>query len=224
MGVYETEAISDADMAWEIIGEKRPDLVVLSVSSIESEVYFLSHRMKADSEKATIPLVLLISSQMKGELEAVGADDACLVKPITRELLQKRLRMLLAGELSDEMEKEEAASVSLTLDQQLLANAASYVEENISRSDLSVEEMARHIGMSRAHLYKRLMAVSGRTPVEFIRDIRLKRAAELLKDSRYNVSEVAYQVGFNHPKYFSKYFLEVYGVLPSVYQGKGKKG
>ena len=223
-GVYETEAIDDADMAWEIIGETRPDLVVLSVSSIDSEVYFLSHRMKADSEKTTIPLVLLISSQMKDELEAVGADDVCLVKPITRELLQKRLRMLLAGEVSDEMEKEEAVSVPLTADQQLLANATSYVEENISRPDLSVEEMARHIGMSRAHLYKRLMAVSGRTPVEFIRDIRLKRAAELLKDSRFNVSEVAYQVGFNHPKYFSKYFSEVYGVLPSVYQGKGRKG
>jgi len=132
--------------------------------------------------------------------------------------------MLLAGEVSDEMEKEEAVSVPLTADQQLLANATSYVEENISRPDLSVEEMARHIGMSRAHLYKRLMAVSGRTPVEFIRDIRLKRAAELLKDSRFNVSEVAYQVGFNHPKYFSKYFSEVYGVLPSVYQGKGRKG
>ena len=75
---------------------------------------------------------------------------------------------------------------------------------NISRSDLSVEELSRELGMSRVNLYKRLVAMTGKTPIEFIRVIRLKHAAKLLRETRMNISEVAYQVGFNNPKYFTK--------------------
>ncbi len=74
--------------------------------------------------------------------------------------------------------------------------------------------------MSRVHLYKKLLSITGKTPIEFIRTIRLKRAAQLLRESQLNISEVAYQVGFNNPKYFSKYFKEEFGMLPSAYQDK----
>ena len=97
------------------------------------------------------------------------------------------------------------------------------MEANISRSDLSVEELSHELGMSRVHLYKKLLQITGKTPIEFIRIIRLKRAAQLLRESQQNVSEVAYQVGFNNPKYFSKYFKDEFGVLPSVYQEKEGK-
>ena len=159
---------------------------------------------------------------MKDELEAVGMDDVCLLKPITKEHLQKRLQLLLAGDDEQAVDALTATMTQseLTVEEKLMADAARYVEENISRPDLSVEEMARQMGMSRAHLYKCLMVACGKTPIEFIRAIRLKQAAELLKDSRYNVSEVAYQVGFNNPRYFAKYFAEAYGVLPSAYQEK----
>jgi AraC-like DNA-binding protein len=98
-----------------------------------------------------------------------------------------------------------------------------YVESNISRSDLSVEELSRELGMSRVNLYKRLVAMTGKTPIEFIRVIRLKRAAQLLRDSQLHVSEIAFQVGFNNPKYFSRYFKEEFGVLPSAYQEREDK-
>jgi AraC-like DNA-binding protein len=88
----------------------------------------------------------------------------------------------------------------------------------MDRADLSVEELSRHLGMSRVHLYKRMRQITGKTPIEFIRVLRLKRAAQLLRESQQNVSEIAYQVGFNNPKYFSSYFKEEFGVLPSVYQ------
>jgi len=93
----------------------------------------------------------------------------------------------------------------------------------MERADLSVEELSRHLGMSRVHLYKRMRQVTGKTPIEFIRVLRLKRAAQLLRESQLNVSEIAYQVGFNNPKYFSTYFKEEFGVLPSVYQEKEGK-
>ncbi len=219
---FKVTPTTDAEAAWNSIVAQHPDVVLLSVSSIDSETYFLCHRLKADESTAHIPVVLLISKRMKDELEAVGMDDVCLLKPITKEHLQKRLQLLLAGDDEQAVDALTATMTQseLTVEEKLMADAARYVEENISRPDLSVEEMARQMGMSRAHLYKCLMVACGKTPIEFIRAIRLKQAAELLKDSRYNVSEVAYQVGFNNPRYFAKYFAEAYGVLPSAYQEK----
>lgn len=115
----------------------------------------------------------------------------------------------------------DAETSLATADERFIDHAVKYVEDNISRSDFSVEELSRQLGMSRVHLYKKLLAITGKTPIEFIRVIRLKRAAQLLCESRQNISEIAYKVGFNNPKYFSKYFKEEYGVLPSVYQEKG---
>lgn len=105
-------------------------------------------------------------------------------------------------------------------DEKLINHAMKYVEDNMARSDLSVEELSHELGMSRVNLYKKLVALTGKTPIEFIRVIRLKRAAELLRQKKQNVSEIAYLVGFNNPKYFSKYFKEEYGVLPSAYQNR----
>jgi AraC-like DNA-binding protein len=76
--------------------------------------------------------------------------------------------------------------------------------------------------MSRVHLYKKLLSLTGKSPIEFIRTIRLQRAAQLLEKSQLTVSEIAYQVGFNNPKYFSKYFKDEFNVLPSAY-ASGKK-
>jgi AraC-like DNA-binding protein len=107
-----------------------------------------------------------------------------------------------------------------SMDEKLINHAVKYVEDNIARSDLSVEELSKELGMSRVHLYKKLLAITGKTPIEFIRIIRLKRAAQLLRGSQQNISEIAYQVGFNNPKYFSRYFKEEFGILPSAFQYK----
>ena len=79
--------------------------------------------------------------------------------------------------------------------------------------------MSEAMNMSRVHLYKRLTAITGMTPSEFIRDIRLRHAEQLILKSQLSVSEISYKVGFNNPRYFSKYFREKYGVIPSQYKG-----
>ncbi|NJO89312.1 MAG: helix-turn-helix transcriptional regulator [Chloroflexia bacterium] len=91
------------------------------------------------------------------------------------------------------------------------------MEKNIDEPKFSVEDLSAELGMSRVYLYKKLLAITGKTPVEFIRIIRLKRGAQLLEKSQMNVAEVAYAVGFNSPRYFSKYFKDEYGVLPKAY-------
>lgn len=150
-----------------------------------------------------------------------------MTKPFNVEVLILRMRKLidLYGKRRQRLriEPEPSRIVITSLDEQLVADAIKYVEANIGRSDLSVEELSRELGMSRVHLYKKLSQITGKTPIEFIRIIRLKRAAQLLRESQRNVSEIAYQLGFNNPKYFSKYFRDEFGVLPSVYQEREGK-
>jgi AraC-like DNA-binding protein len=96
------------------------------------------------------------------------------------------------------------------------------VERNLDNADISVETMAEELGMSRVHLYKKLTAITDLTPSEFIRQIRLRHAEQLLSKSQLTVAEVAYKVGFNNPRYLSKYFKEMYGVMPSEYKNRNK--
>ncbi len=105
-----------------------------------------------------------------------------------------------------------------SLDEKLVKAATDYVENNLDNVDISVETMAEQLNMSRVHLYKRLTSVTGLTPSEFIRQIRLRHAEQLLAKSQLTVAEVAYRVGFNNPRYFSKYFKAMYGVMPSEYK------
>jgi AraC-like DNA-binding protein len=90
----------------------------------------------------------------------------------------------------------------------------------MSNPGFSVDRLAKEIGMSRVHLYKKLTSLTGKSPIEFIRVIRLKRAARLLEKSQMSIAEIAYQVGFNNPKYFARYFREEYRMLPSEYVSK----
>lgn len=104
------------------------------------------------------------------------------------------------------------------LDDPLVEKAVKYVETNIQRPDLSVELVSAHLDVSRVYLYKKIKSATGLTPIEFIRLIRLRRAAWMLRQGGVTVSEVAGRVGFNSPRNFSKYFRDEFGVLPSAYQ------
>lgn len=104
------------------------------------------------------------------------------------------------------------------VDQQLLEKATRLVEEHLDDSDFSVEQLAVELGMSRGHLYKRLTDITGKTPIEFIRIVRIKQGRQLLERSGEGVQQVAWRVGMS-PKQFSKYFKEAYGILPSEFKG-----
>jgi len=122
------------------------------------------------------------------------------------------------GKLKPEIRELEIVS----LDEKLVKAATDYVENNLDNADISVETMAEAMNMSRVHLYKKLTAITDLTPSEFIRQIRLRHAEQLLSKSQLTVAEVAYKVGFNNPRYLSKYFKEMYGVMPSEYKNRQK--
>lgn len=166
-------------------------------------------------------LTARLSTQAKIEGMTSGADDY-ITKPFNFDLLNLRIynpiKWRHATPIGKKVEPEIKQIEVTSVDEQLVKDATKYVEDNLSNTDLSVEMMSTHLGMSRVNLYKRMLSVTGKTPSEFIRAIRLMHAESLLREGKYNVSEVAYKVGFNNPRYFSKYFSEAYGIYPSQYK------
>ena len=226
---FTVRVATNGEEALKMIPEVKPDLIVSDLMMPVMDGNELCRRVKADKKTADIPFVLLTAKQSvenKVEGLTIGADDY-VTKPFNMEVLVLRMRKLI--DLSSRhrshgyIDPEPSEIVITSLDEKLIGDAIKYVEKNIARSDLSVEELSHELGMSRAHLYKKLLQITGKTPIEFIRVIRLKRAAQLLRESQQNVSEIAYQLGFNNPKYFSKYFKDEFGVLPSVYQEREGK-
>jgi len=104
-----------------------------------------------------------------------------------------------------------------SIDEQFLQKAIAIVEKKMSDGDFTVQELSREMGMSRTLLYKKILTLTGKPPLDFIRSLRLKRAALLLGKSQLTVSEITFRVGFKDPKYFRKQFLKEFGVLPSMY-------
>ena len=207
-----------------------PDLIVSDIMMPELNGIEMCREIKGDPRTSHIPIVMLTArtaEEQKIEGFASGANDY-VTKPFNFEILQSRIRNLIAQR--DAFRKNfhkqidvKTASVEITsLDEKLIKKAIQVVEENIGEPDFSVEKFSRELGMSRVHLYKKLLSLTGKSPIEFIRTIRLQRAAQLLQKSQLSVSEIAYQVGFNNPKYFSKYFKDEFNVLPSAYANGSK--
>ena len=227
---YRVKLAVNGNEAWEMMQEELPDLVISDVMMPQMDGNELCRLIKQDKRTAHIPVILLTARQnTEAKLEGLqtGADDY-VTKPFNMTILVLRIRKLI--ELSryhrvtqGMIDPVPSEIVITSLDEKLIEKAIKYVEDNMSRTELSVEELSRELGMSRVHLYKKLLQITGKTPIEFIRVIRLKRAAQLLRESQLHVSEVAFEVGFNNPKYFSRYFKDEFGVLPSVYQEKEGK-
>lgn len=226
---YTVETATNGLVALEMMEKHVPDIIISDIMMPEMDGIELCRRIKSNEKYSSIPLIMLSAKhdeQAKVEGLTIGADDY-VTKPFNCDLLKLRIKKLLElsqkGVHRSHIEPEPSEIEVTSLDEKLIESAVKYVEKNMERPDLSVEELSRELGMSRVHLYKRMRQITGKTPTEFIRVIRLKRAAQLLRESQLNVSEIAYQVGYNNPKYFATYFKQEFGVLPSVYQTQQSK-
>ncbi|WP_291907072.1 hybrid sensor histidine kinase/response regulator transcription factor [Chitinophaga sp. CB10] len=213
---------------WQKVLAAHPDLVVSDVNMPLMDGISLCAKIRSDSRTRRIPVILLTA--MAGEEQQLKALDQgaadYLVKPFNVEIMLSRVRNVLAArnvapKVILPLQADEAPALSP--DEKFMQKALEIVERNLSNPDFSVEELSRELCMNRVSVYRRIFAISGQPPIEFIRGIRLQRAAQLLSRSEMNVAEVAYEVGFNNPKYFSKYFKMVYHMLPSAYQAANRK-
>lgn len=216
-------------VAMKLLSSVKPSIIITDLMMPEMDGVELCRQLKMNTDHASTPIIILTAkhdAQDKVEGLTIGADDY-ITKPFNLQLLLLRMKKLVALSkrgASRTLIDPEPDSISITpLDERLVEKAVKFVVANIKRPDLSVEELSSHLGMSRVNLYKKLKSITGKTPIEFIRILRLKRGAQMLRESQLNVSEIAYQLGFNSPKYFSKYFKEEFGILPSDYQEKEEK-
>lgn len=216
---------------WQKALANMPDLIVSDLMMPEMDGLELCSKVKNDPRTSHIPLVLLTANaadEQKLKGLKIGIEDY-ITKPFNFEILLTRLKNLIEQRQSLQKVLEKKISVQtsavdiVSMDDRLIQKAVKVVEENLSNPDFSVEDLSKEIGMSRVYLYKKLMALTGKSPVEFIRHIRLQRAAQFLEKSQLSVAEVAYKVGFNNRKYFTKYFKNEYQVLPSVYSASKQK-
>ena len=224
------EAVNGKEGWQKALGD-HPDLVVADISMPEMNGIDLCKKIKKDPRTSHIPVILLTAfageEQLLKGLET-GANDY-MTKPFNFEILLSRVKNILdeQARLRKTFQKQvdvKPTDISIvSSDEQFIFHVMEIVEKNISNADFSVEDMSRALFMSRVTLYKKLLTLTGKTPVEFIRSFRLKRAAQLLEKSQMNIAEVAYEVGFNDPKSFSKYFKSEFNIPPSVYLADKKK-
>ncbi|MDD5151845.1 MAG: ATP-binding protein, partial [Flavobacterium sp.] len=185
----------------------------------------LCKQIKTNIYWSHIPVILLTARTaeeyvMEG-LE-LGADDY-ITKPFNFDLLKLRIQKFVEWtekshiSFSQKLDVSPAEITITSLDENLIAKAVKVVEDHINEAEFSVETLSVALGLSRGHLYKKLIAITGKGPTEFIRTIRLKRGRQLLEKSQMQIAEIAYEVGFNSPKRFTKYFREEFGLSPSEY-------
>ncbi len=223
---FDVITASDGNEALEILKTATPSIILTDLMMPGMDGIELCQRLKSNPETVSIPIIILTAKHDMGvkiEGLTIGADDY-ITKPFNLDVLRLRMRRLIQltakGATRTLIEPEPEAIKITPLDEKFIEKAMKYVSDNIDSSNLSVEQLSDHLGMSRVRLYKKIKQITGKTPIEFIRIIRLKRAAQLLRESQLNVSEIAYRTGFNSPKVFSKYFKEEFGILPSLYQDR----
>jgi DNA-binding response OmpR family regulator len=205
-----------------------PDMIISDVMMPKMDGFQFCSKIKMDERTSHIPIILLTakaSGESKIEGLETGADDY-LTKPFdTRELLV-RIKNLVEQrrKLQEKFRKEFAVSprdITVTsIDEQLVQRAIDVVENNFSDPNFDTTKMAKEVGVSRMLLNTKLKALTGLPTGEFIRTLRLKRAAQLFRQGYGNVTQVAYDVGFQSLSYFAKAFREQFGQSPSQYSSK----
>ena len=221
---YTVFQATEGRQALEILHNTDIDVVVSDVMMEGMDGLQLTRTIKSDVDISHVPIILL-SAKALAEDELVGlqlgASDY-ITKPFNFEVLRLRIRQQLEQgvekrkkfRLNPEIEPSEITIT--TVDEQLLQKAIEAVSKNMENPDFNVDQLANELGMHRTGLNRKLQAITGQTPLVFIRTLRLRRAHQILvADPAKLVSQVAYEVGFNSPKIFSKYFKEEYGCYPS---------
>ena len=219
---YECDIEYNGTKAMERIGQNHIDLILLDIMLTDVDGLTLCQRTR---EISNVPIMFL-SAKDDVETKVAGLDmggNDYLTKPFNMEILDNRIHHLLALQQKrkqiflTEIEVNTEDLTTSKVDEEFLKKAVAFVEKNLDNNDYSVELFSDDMCMSRMNLYRKLQSITGQKPTEFIRSIRLKKAARLLTDTDLSIVEISEKVGFATPSYFSKCFKEMFGVLPTQY-------
>ncbi len=222
---YEIHEAENGKLGLEKALKLIPDVIVSDLMMPELDGKALCDSIKSDEKTSHIPVILLTAkADLESKLESLekGADDY-LTKPFDAKELEVRIQNLieqrakLRAKYSEKVTIEPSKVEVEPPEETFIRKAISIVDINISNADFNVELFQKEMGMSRMQLHRKLKALTNHSTSEFVRIIRLERAAALLKVNGVNVAEAAYQSGFNSLSYFNQCFKEKYGVSPSKY-------
>jgi signal transduction histidine kinase/ligand-binding sensor domain-containing protein/DNA-binding response OmpR family regulator len=223
--IYKVIEAADGIKGWEMALETIPDIILCDILMPGMNGYELLKRLKNDEHTSHIPVILLTALGSRDhEIEGLiaGADDF-ITKPFDLTILQTKIeniltiRQSLKEKYSEEIFLQPKNVLITSPDERFMKKAIEKVEQNIADPDLDIEKFASEVGISRMQLYRKLNSLTDMTVKEFIRDIRLKRAAQLLLQKKQNISEIAYAVGFRDLSHFRKCFRRKYGMSASEY-------
>lgn len=231
-GSYSVTGCTNGAEGWEYAVENIPDLIVSDVTMPVMDGNEFCRKIKNEERTNHIPVVMLTAMaahthQVEG-LEA-GA-DVYITKPFSIQVLELNIRNLLSSKealrakYNKQLMLTPAKLETASPEEKFLAKLMLIVEEHMENTDFNVSVLVTEIGMSQTVLYKKIKALTDLSITDYIKTVRLKRAAQLLGDGHLNIAEVAYAVGFSDRKYFSKEFKKQFGVAPSDYVGGKLEG
>jgi AraC-like DNA-binding protein len=181
--------------------------------------------LKQDERTSHIPVIILTAkASVESKIEGLSthADDY-VTKPFNSQELTLRIQNLLATrermreKFSKAITVNPSELVTSSLDEKFLQKALSIVEQNMQEGEINAAVFCDEMAMSRANVHRKLKALTGQSVTQFMMSVKLKRAAQLLRQNAGSVSEIAYQTGFNNLSYFTRSFKDYYGTLPSMY-------
>lgn len=226
-GLYNIVDCSDGKSAYEILTRENIDMVISDIMMPEVDGIELCKRIRRNVRISHLPVILLTAkSSDQDRIEGLQTKaDAYVTKPFNLELLLTIISNLFYRHDSvrntfsgNTMPSEQVDTPQIqSSDERLLEKLINYINENLSNPDLTSDDLAREAGLSRTHLYRKLKELTNQSATNYIRNIRLMKAAELLRQNKMNISEVAYSVGFRTPKHFATTFKELYGMTPTEY-------
>ena len=216
---------SDGETAYQMTMTEQPDMIVSDVRMPKMDGFTLCSMLKQNSDTSHIPIILLTSKiDERSRIDGFdhGADDY-IAKPFDVQLLRARIgnlmdsRKKLKDLYSHEIYLQPKNIVITPDDERFLKRVMECIEAQMDNCDFNVIHLGREIGLSRVQLYRKIKALTDLTPNDLIKTLRLKRAAQYLQESQLTVFEIAYQVGFRDPSYFSKCFRNQFNTSPAAY-------
>lgn len=226
---YQIITAQDGQEGLSLARQEVPDLIISDFWMPEKDGVEMTADIKKDRATSHIPIIMLTANATRdGKIEGLktGADDY-IVKPFDPEELQLKADNLLKQQerlrqrFAELWHLPQAEKSVKPKEDVFISEFRELVEKNLENSELSIHDLTHELALSRVQLYRKTMALTGQSPTDLVRHIRLKKAAVLLSNPDHNVSETAYAVGFSNLSYFAKSFKQVYGLTPSEFKKQG---
>lgn len=220
---YKFSEAYPGDKNWDKLVKSQPALILHCLQKYSPQTLAIYTQIKGSPSTRHLPVLAIgcaINDEEYIKILGAGITDY-ITAPLNYTLVRHRIKNIIAqhANLKTSLNKQVTIVpreiVIETNDEKFLKKAHTIVENNLANPDFTVQQLSMELYVSRVALYKKILTLTGNTPIDFIRNAKMQRAMQLLKKSDLTIAEVAYEVGFNYPKYFSRFFKKEFNILPS---------